>query len=67
MNNNHIDSNNKPPTIQSICEMCGTDWVVGTPPDRMVKGMDALKIKYVEYIHSPRPYELLKNVIAAVN
>lgn len=49
-------------TIQDICDMCGTDWIVGTPPDRMEKGLNALKIKYVEYI-SPRPYDLLDRVI----
>lgn len=54
-------------TIQEICEMCGTDWKVGTPPDRMEKGMTALMINYVEYIHSTRPYELLRQVLATGN
>lgn len=49
--------------IKDICDMCGTDWIVGTPPDKMEKGMKALSIKYIEYISSPRPYELLKQVI----
>ncbi len=54
-------------TVESIAEACGTDWVVGTPPDRMEKGMKALNLKYVEYIHSKRPFELLKQVIDTGN
>lgn len=54
-------------TIHDIEHMCGTDWVVGTPPDRMEKGMIALHMKYVEYIHSPRPYDLLKRVLNSGN
>lgn len=54
-------------TVEGIAEACGTDWIVGTPPERMVKGMDAVKIKYVEYIHSKRPFDLLKQVIDAGN
>lgn len=52
-----------PYTIKDICNMCGTDWIVGTPPDRMEKGMKALNFKYVEHMCSPRPYELLRKVI----
>jgi hypothetical protein len=54
-------------TIKDIETMCGTDWVVGTPPDRMIIGMDKLGIKFVEYIHSPKPYDLLKKVIDDYN
>jgi len=54
-------------TVLEICEMCGTDWVVGTPPERMEKGMKALKIKYVEYISSPRPYDLIKQILTNKN
>lgn len=50
-------------SITDICEMCGTDWIVGTPPDRMEKGMTAMGLTYIEYIGSPRPYELLRHVI----
>lgn len=50
-------------SIDDICTMCGTDWIVGTPPDRMEKGMKALGLEYTEYIGSPRPYELLRQVI----
>jgi hypothetical protein len=50
-------------SIQHISKMCGTDNIVGTPPDRMERGMKALELEYIEYIGSPRPYELLKKVI----
>ena len=49
--------------IDEIANMCGTDWIVGTPPDRMIKGMKELKIPYVEHYKSPRPYELLKKIL----
>lgn len=54
-------------TVESIAEACGTDWVVGTPPDRMQKGMDAVNMKFIEYIHPKRPFDLLKQVIDAGN
>lgn len=54
-------------TVEGIAEACGTDWIVGTPPERMIKGMDVLKMKYVEYIHPKRPFDLLKQVIDAGN
>lgn len=50
-------------SVELISNMCGTDWEVGTPPDRMEIGMNTLNLKYVEYLKSPRPYELLKKVI----
>lgn len=50
-------------TIQDIEEMCETDWVVGTPPDRMEKGMNKLGIKYVEHIHNKKPFDLLKAIL----
>jgi ABC-type bacteriocin/lantibiotic exporter with double-glycine peptidase domain len=54
-------------TIEGIAEACGTDWIVGTPPERMKKGLDACKIKYIEYIHSPRPFNLIKDTIDSGN
>ncbi len=53
--------------IEEIAEACGTDWVVGTPPEKMVKGFEEYKMKYIEYIHSPDPYNLLKHVIDSEN
>ena len=54
-------------TVNDLAIICGTDWEVGTPPDRMEKGMKALDIKYVEYINSPSPFELLQSVIDSGN
>ena len=54
-------------TIKDIEGMCQTDWVVGTPPDRMERGMKYLDIKYIEYIGSPRPHELLQSVLDSKN
>lgn len=54
-------------TIDMISTWCGTDWIVGTPPDRMELGMKRLGFKYVEYMYSPRPYDLLKEVIDSGN
>lgn len=59
--------NISPKTIKEIEIECGTDWVVGTPPDRMIKGMKLLNLDFVEYIHSPNPYVLLKSVIDSKN
>lgn len=50
-------------SIDDIATLCTTDWVVGTPPEKMILGLDALKLKYVEYISSPHPFDLLKTVI----
>lgn len=54
-------------TIKEIEIGCGTDWIVGTPPDRMINGMKSLNMNFVEYIHSPNPYDLLRNVIDSQN
>ena len=51
------------PTIKDISEMCGTDWIVGTPPDRMEVGMKKIGLNYIEYVHTKRSFDLLKNVI----
>ena len=51
------------PTIKEISVMCGTDSIVGTPPDRMEKGMSALSLKHIEYQGSPRPFELLREIL----
>lgn len=50
-------------TIEDIALICGTDWEVGTPPDRMEKGMKELDIKYIEHINSPNPFNFLQSVI----
>lgn len=50
-------------SILDICNICGTDWEVGTPPDRMEKGMRELNIPYIEHMGGSKPYELLQRVI----
>ena len=50
-------------SVMDICKMCGTDWVVGTPPERMEKGMKELNIKYVEYQSPSKPFDLIKEII----
>ena len=50
-------------TIEDVANFCTTDWVVGTPPEKMTLGLNALNLKYVEYISSPHPFDLLKTVI----
>jgi hypothetical protein len=47
------------PTIDEIAIICGTDWFVGTPPDRMKK-WSILKMVYTEHIGSRYPFLLLK-------
>jgi ABC-type bacteriocin/lantibiotic exporter with double-glycine peptidase domain len=54
-------------TVESIAEACGTDWIVGTPPERMIKGMDVLNIAYIEHISRKNPFEFLKHVIDSGN
>lgn len=50
-------------TIELIADLCGTDWVVGTPPDRMIIGMDRLKMKYIHHTLPKDPYKLLSSII----
>jgi len=49
--------------IDDICKTCGTDWIVGTPPDKMKKGLDSIGIKYVEHINEKEPFQGIRNVI----
>ena len=49
--------------IEDICQSCGTDFVVGTPPDKMKKGLNSLGIKYVEHISEKEPFQSIKNTI----
>jgi ABC-type bacteriocin/lantibiotic exporter with double-glycine peptidase domain len=51
------------PSIKEICSMCETDSVIGTPPERMRKGMDKLNLKYVEHINEINPYQSLRDSI----
>lgn len=53
--------------IEYICNACGTDWAVGTPPDRMEKGMKHFSMKYTEYSHLKDPYKLLQTILSEGN
>mgnify|MGYP000908245831 CR=1 FL=1 len=46
--------------ISDICRACGTDWVVGTPPERMVKGLQYMGIEYIEHINDENPFDALR-------
>jgi hypothetical protein len=50
-------------SIDEICKYCGTDNIIGTPPERMKKGLDKLKIDYIEHINDADPYQSLRDVI----
>ena len=49
--------------ISDICRACGTDWVVGTPPDRMAKGLKYMGIQYIEHMMDEDPFQSLKDAI----
>lgn len=49
--------------ISDICRACGTDWVVGTPPDRMAKGLKYMGIQYVEHMMDEDPFQSIKDAI----
>jgi hypothetical protein len=50
-------------SIEDICKTCGTDWVVGTPPEKMKIGLDKLNIPHKEHINEMEPYQSIKNTI----
>lgn len=54
-------------TIKEIEVACKTDWIVGTPPERMVLGFQYLNIDYSESIANEKPYELLNSVLSLKN
>lgn len=50
-------------TVDEICKYCGTDGIIGTPPERMKRGLDKLKIEYIEHINEENPFQSLRDVI----
>ena len=46
-----------------ICDLCGTDSITGTPPDRLEKGMNALGMNYIHHVNSEEPFQHLKTVL----
>jgi hypothetical protein len=49
--------------IDEICKHCETDNIIGTPPERMKKGLNKLKIDYIEHINDSDPFQTLRDVI----
>lgn len=54
-------------TIKEIADICGTDWIVGTPPDKLKIGLKSLDLKYIEHINPKNPYSLIKQNITNGN
>lgn len=50
-------------TILQIADMCGTDWIVGTPPDRMENGFKNLDINYEVHINEEDPFKSIQESI----
>lgn len=50
-------------SISDICKSCGTDNLVGTPPERMIKGLDSLGIEYKIHSNENNPIQTLKNIL----
>lgn len=48
-------------TIDELLIWCNTDWLIGTPPERMVLGFEKLGIEYVEKYGFENLKESLKN------
>ena len=50
-------------SIIDICDLCGTDSITGTPPERLEKGMNALGMHYTHHINSDKPFQHLKIIL----
>lgn len=49
--------------IYLIERVCGTDWIVGTPPDRMEKGLKQFNLRYEKFLGMGNPFEALETSI----
>ncbi len=63
MAHSSINTDKQDITILDIAVMCGTDWIVGTPPDRMETGLKALELEYVVHVGEENPFETLNHCI----
>lgn len=54
---------NEHQSIDEISTACGTDWIVGTPPDRLEKGLKYLGVNYIHHQNILRPFEKLVDLI----
>lgn len=50
-------------SILEISDMCETDSITGTPPERLEKGMNELGMNYTHHVNSKVPYQDLKTVL----
>ena len=49
--------------IGVICKYCQTDNVIGTPPDRMILGLNKYSFNYKIHINDENPYNVLKTCL----
>lgn len=54
-------------SIDEICLKCGTDSIVGTPPERMIKGLDSYNFNYEIHSKNTEPFVVLKHIIDSGN
>jgi len=55
------------PEIEKICKACGTDWLVGTPPEKMEKGLKEFNINYKTHFREREPFQSLQNTFERGN
>lgn len=63
----HGIQNSSQITIPQIANMCGTDWIVGTPPDRMENGLKSLSINYIINEGNEDPFKSIQESISCEN
>jgi ABC-type bacteriocin/lantibiotic exporter with double-glycine peptidase domain len=51
------------PSVEQLCTDCGTDWQVGTPPERMVRGLKKLLIPYTIHQLEEAPFAALRMAV----
>ena len=56
-------SNIVTPSIDEICEICGTDNVVGTPPKKLTKGLFHFNVNFIIHDDVVTPYETLIQIL----
>ena len=55
--------NDKATSISKLCKDCGTDTIVGTPPEKMKNGLDNLNLQYKQHINESDPYTSLQSIL----
>lgn len=54
-------------SILEIADLCTTDWLVGTPPDKMILGMNSIGLTYIHHQAPEKPYTLLTEILDKQN